>query len=142
MKKSILACIIFCFLTSVSFAQDKKETSYDQFISQSGKIIKFQDYKLTPIKGRFELFETKIRAISAGGQISYYFQIEKKNKYGSIIASISEYDVSEMVKALAVLIQNSNDDWKNNIEKNEIEYLENKFITNDGVQIGYYIKSF
>lgn len=134
MKRINFMAGFLLLMTFSVFSQDKKETAYDQFVSQSGKIIKFQDYKLPAIKGRFELFETKIRVIKAGGQTSYFFQVEKKNKYGNIIASVAETDIIEMIKALSILIENSTED-----KQKSIEYLENKYVTEDGVQIGYYI---
>jgi hypothetical protein len=135
MKKGCAILIfIFTLLASI-YAQEveKKTTSYDQFISQSGKIIRFLDYKLPALKGSYEIYENKIRVLNAGDKTTYYLQISKKGKYGEATGSINEIDLGEMVKAIdSLLVTYANDATK------KFDYMENKFITDDGVEIGYY----
>jgi len=136
MKKMMVLLVVMIMSVVSSFAQsqDKKETSYDQFISQSGKIISFLDYKLPPIRGAYSTYECKIRVLKAGDKTTYYYQVAVKGKYSDVVGSIEENDLNEMAKALdSLLIMYIQD------KKTPADYMENKYVTNDGVELGYYI---
>ena len=81
-----------------------------------------------------EVAETRIRKLISGNEVRYFYQIEKSEKYTSNTASIEYSDLLEVIKAFATL--------KSDIEKDiqtSPDYLENKFVTVDGFQLGYYI---
>jgi len=125
----------------MTFAQDikndakVKETKMEAFASKTGTIIKFVDYKLSNLKltsGR--IAETRIRKLTIIGETHYFYQITKSGEYGDKTASIEYSDLLEIIKALTTL--------KSEVEKDLIDnpnYLENKFVTEDGFQLGYYI---
>lgn len=134
MNKKLLFLVI-CFSLSVFiFAEDKKvETSkYDEFLSKSGQIIRFEDYSLTPIRTDYASVETRVRKVFAGPNVKYYFQLSKESKYGTKIASIEYSDLLETLKAIDTLIGYSEKD-----KDGTIEYFENKFMA-DGFEIGYF----
>lgn len=110
------------------------KTKMDVFSSKTGTITKFSDTKLPNLKTSFGAAETRIRKISSGTTSAFFYQIEKEGKYNSSTASIEYSDLIEVLKALKAL--------KGNVEKDIIsnpDYLENKFITVDGFEIGYYV---
>lgn len=122
-----------------TLAQDVKneETKIDAFASKTGTIIKFIDYSLPNIKLTMGTFaETKVRILISGSDTLYFYQIEKATQYSTKTASIEYSDLLEVTKALALLKEASITDLALNPD-----YLENKFVTEDGAQIGYYVSS-
>ena len=71
----------------------------------------------------------------SGTESLYFYQIEKKGQYSNTTASIEYSDLLEVIKALKTLKQEVEKDMAANPD-----YLENKFITVDGFQIGYYVE--
>jgi hypothetical protein len=104
------------------------------FVSKTGVIIKTEDYNLLPIKSSYSSAKTKIRKIISGSSSKFFFQISKKGKYSSKTASIAYEDLIEVIKALIQLKEQSSKDVTS-----ISDYLENKFITDDGFRIGYYL---
>ena len=123
-----------------SFAQDAKKeidavkTKMDVFASKTGIITKYIDTKLPNLKTSYGVAETRIRKISNGVNSAYFYQIVKEGKYSNSTASIEYSDLVEVLKAVKSLKQAVGDDIAS-----KPDYLENKFITVDGFQVGYYI---
>lgn len=141
MKKIAALIPILSFVIMPLLAQDiKKETSevktkMETFSSKAGTIIKYIDFNLAAIKGAYlAVAETRIRRISNGTSAIYFYQIEKSGKYNSTVASIEYSDLLEVIKALKTLRNEVDAD----VSKKP-DYLENKFETVDGFQIGYYV---
>lgn len=139
MIKQLLISIAFvCTLTASKAQEIKKEvekTKMDLFVSKTGTITKFVETKLPKLKTSFTSCETKIRKIMSGNVVGYFYQIEKKGQYDDKVASIEYSDLIEILKALTALKDQVNNDIASNPD-----YLENKFITVDGFQIGYYVE--
>jgi len=118
-------------------AQETKsqpETKMDIFLSKTGVVRKFIDYNLTPLKSTYESTETRVRRFIIDSESKFFFQISKSSKYGKRVASIEYTDLLEVMKALSILKESVNSDVSSNPD-----YLENKFITVDGFQVGYYV---
>ncbi|WP_281980340.1 hypothetical protein [Tenacibaculum mesophilum] len=135
MKYLIKTLIVF-LITSSLFSQKQKEKTSKvlDFVSKTGIILKFEDYKLPSIKSSYSIAESKIRKIISGNEKKYFLQISKKGKYDTKTASIAYEDALEIQKALLRL--------KAQVEidvNTKSDYLENKFITEDGFEVGYYI---
>jgi len=138
-KSTILLVLLLGTITM--YSQDvKKEaetvkTKMDAFASKTGIITKFTDTKLAGLKTIYgDLAETRIRKVNSGSMTTYFYQIEKEGKYSNSTASIEYTDLLEVIKALATL--------KAEVEKDiaaNPDYLENKFVTVDGFQVGYYV---
>ena len=126
--------------TIVTFSQDiKKEneqakTKMESFASKTGVITKFIDTNLSNLKSSYTVSETRIRKVKSGNTEKFFYQIEKSGKYSNSTASIEYSDLLEVIKALNSLKQEVDTDLASNPD-----YLENKFITEDGFQLGYYI---
>ena len=138
MKKNTLLLLLFV-ISNLSAQEVKKEaenvkTKMDAFISKTGAIVKFTDIKLQNIKGNYGGAESRIRKINSGTQSIYFYQIDKSGKYDNTVASIEYNDLIEVIKAIKLL--------KSDVEKDILgnpDYLENKFTTIDGFQVGYYV---
>ncbi len=140
--KSFILSVSLVLSYTGFIAQTNKElqtvkTKMDEFTSKKGVILKFTDYKLSILKDKYNSpTETKIRKIETEATLSYFYQIILKGKYGSSTASIEYTDILELLKALDFLKSSEQKDLINNPE-----YLENKFITDDGFELGYYVSN-
>lgn len=127
-------------MSVATYGQDvKKEaenvkTKMDVFASKTGSITKFVDTKLPNLKATYGSAQTRIRKITNGTTSAFFYQIEKEGKYSRNTASIEYSDLTEILKALKVL----KTDVANDISANP-DYMENKFVTVDGFQVGYFI---
>ena len=137
-KSTIILALLLGFLSL--FAQDAKKeaeivkTKMDMFSSKTGTITKFIDTKLPILKTTYAGAETKIRKIINGTNSTYFYQIVKEGKYSNSTASIEYNDLLEVLKALVALKSELEKDINSNPD-----YLENKFVTVDGFQVGYYV---
>lgn len=138
MKSLILSFVILlsnlCISQNAKNDNIKQETKMEAFASKTGVITKFTDIKLGMLKSSYANAETRIRKLSSGSVINYFYQIEKPSKYGNSTASIEYSDLLEVIKALKILKMEAKTDVNSNPD-----YLENKFITDDGFQLGYYV---
>ncbi|MBR4325682.1 MAG: hypothetical protein IKP73_09175 [Bacteroidales bacterium] len=114
---------------------DKKMTKFEEFSSKTGSIIKFVDYSLPKLPLNFGNLETGIRVIE-GNTNAYFYRMEKAstNSSAARIAMIEYSDLVEINKALEKLQA----DVKTDITR-DCDYLENKFKTVDGFEVGYYV---
>ena len=133
--KKLLIITIFLSLFTLVIAQEKDASKMEKFASRTGQIIKFYDYSLPDLKSNYTSLETKVRKFESAGEIEYFYQIVKEDKYDNKVASIAYDDLVEVLKALETLISNAEIDKSSNAN-----YLENKFVTEDGFQVGYYAK--
>lgn len=142
MLKKILIISMVSMVSINNYSQETKKevesikTKIDAFTSKTGSLIKFIDKKLPNLKASYSVSETRIRKISSGNLSAYFYQIVKEGKYGSSTASIEYSDLIEVTKALKVLKNELDNDILSNPD-----YLENKFSTVDGFQVGYYISN-
>lgn len=119
------------------FAQsdsEKKLTKFEQFTSKTGRISKFVDVEMPNIPESFmgSLY-TSIRTLMGEESNSYFYRIEEGGTSRGV-AMIEYSDLVEINKALTKLLSEVEADCSANPD-----YLENKFITEDGFQIGYYV---
>lgn len=133
MKKLIISLALI--LPLLSYAQDdteKKQTKFEQFISKTGKISKFLDVNMP----KLGYLETSIRIVMGEEKNAYFYRIEKPetSTTNSRIAMIEYSDLVEINKALTKLLSEDEADCASNPD-----YLENRFITEDGFKIGYYV---
>jgi len=141
MKKIILfSLFVFNGLNSFSQTDGKKpdtesKTKTEIFTSKTGSISKFVDYNLTSIKSSYDVSNVRIRKITVGTESLFCYQIIKEGKYSNNTASITYPDLLEITKAFAKLKSSLESDIATNPD-----YLENKFISEDGFQLGYYVK--
>jgi hypothetical protein len=137
MKKLFLVSGLL-FFTIIVFGQDAKEanTKMDAFASKTGVIIKFVDYSLPNLNLTNGAAETKVRKLMSGGDIGYFYQISYEGRYDTKTASIAYEDLVEVIKAIQTLKTEFASDKSSNPD-----YLENKFVTDDGFQLGYYVSN-
>ena len=126
--------MIIGILTVLNFglSQDEKSISkMDKFVSNTGSIIKLENFYQPELKAYNEILKVQVRKASTGVDNAYYLQIIKEDKYGKKSASIAEEDLVEVIKAYEELVIQSEN------ENSSSDYFENKFTTEDGFQIGY-----
>lgn len=133
MKKVLIALAMMMPL--VAFAQDdseKQQTKFEQLASKTGKLSKFVDVKMP----RLGYLETSIRTVLGEQENKYFYRIEKPetSTTNERIAMIEYSDLVEINKALTKLLSQVDADCNSNPD-----YLENRFITEDGFRIGYYV---
>ncbi|MBC9930892.1 hypothetical protein [Chitinophaga qingshengii] len=126
---------------SVAYCQDVKkeaktaETKMEAFVSKTGVVIKFIDYNLDNLRLSYgDMAVTRIRKLSNGADSKFFYQIEKSGQYDNSTASIEYSDLLEVIKAIQTLKSDVDKDISSNPD-----YLENKFVTEDGFQIGYFV---
>ena len=128
MKKNI----VLIFLIGMIFCQEEKSlTKMDRFISNVGSIMKLENFKLPDVEGYYEVVTSKVRRATSQDEEMYFLQFVKKEKYSDKVASIAEEDLVDVIEALDNLI------IKSQSEDSSADYLEHKFTTEDGFQIGY-----
>jgi len=134
--RKILFILVVLFGTTLN-AQDVKESKsrMDEFVSQTGVIMKYQDYNAPKIDAMYYASTTtKIRKVMTDSGTKIYLIIRNKGKYNTRTASFTKDDIPEVLKAITLLQEESVSDLATSPN-----YLENKFITEDGAEIGYYI---
>jgi hypothetical protein len=104
------------------------------FASKTGSITKFVDNKLPNLSASYGAAEIRVRKITNGAATAYFYQITKEGKYSNSVASIEYSDLIELLKSVKVL----KGEVINDIAANS-DYRENKFVTVDGSQVGYYV---
>lgn len=136
MKKRTFLILLLSLISTLFFAQTVKETplKIDQFSSKTGLIMKFIDYDLEYLLLTSGTAKCRIRKIIIANEVEYFLQISKVGVNETKTASIAYKDLIEVIKALKILRLESLPDLAL-----KPDHLENKFITEDGFQIGYYI---
>lgn len=137
MKKNILLLIMISSYTLLGQSIAEKPTSkIDAFMSKKGTMIRFIDYKLPDLKTTYDVAEIRIRQFTNSPSLNYFLQITKQGKYSKSTASLDYDDLVELLKAFNNLRETATADIALHSD-----YLENKFIGNDGFEIGYFIES-
>jgi len=138
--KRLALCFMIFIIPFVAFSQ-QATTQMDTFLSATGQIIRFMEYNQPSLKTNKTTYagglKVTIRVIdSFGGGKSYFARIQLENDKNTRTASIEYSDLVEILKATDVLMSNSLTDVKV-----DCDYIENKFATKDGFQIGYYVNN-
>ena len=133
-------CLMFLSI-NVALAQSNQketqttETKMDAFASRTGVITKFIDYKLPSLKLFLgEPAQTRIRKVMSGLETRYFYVVEKQGKTSTSTGSIEYNDLLQVTKVLATLKGEALNDLSS-----KRDYVENKYVTDDGFQFGYYI---
>lgn len=133
MKKVLL--LLSLLMPVVAYSQDdseKHQTKFEQLASRTGRMSKFVDVKMPGLS----YLETSVRTIFGEHDNYYFYRIEKPETSSSVskIAMIEYSDLVEINKALEKLLRDVEADVISNPD-----YLENRYMTEDGFRIGYYV---
>ena len=139
MKKLLIMFAMMLPLAAIaqSETQESKLTKFEQFTSKTGRISKFVDVKMPNLPLSFMgSVQASVRTVMGENENHYFYRIEEAETSRSIahIAMIEYSDLVEINKALTKLVSEVESDCAANPD-----YLENRFITEDGFQIGYYV---
>ena len=134
---------IFLLLMAVvplfAYSQDAKEaTKFEVFSSKTGSIMKYIDTNMPALPLNWGSLQTSVRTVMSDQGVAYFYRIERAEMQSlpARTAMIEYSDLVEINKALGKLVASVSADLQSNPD-----YLENKFITEDGFQIGYYVSS-
>ena len=116
--------------------QEKQLTKFEEFSSKTGVIVKYVDTALPNLPVSFSTLQTGIRTIMRGSENAYFYRLEEPETSRSVshIAMVEYSDLVEINKAISRLVADVDADVAANPD-----YLENKFRTSDGFEIGYYV---
>lgn len=131
---TLTSFVISSFCQNVKKESETLRTKIDVFSSKTGTIIKFNDTKLPNLKTSFGVAETRVRKIISGTSVAFFYQISKEGKYNNSTASIEYSDLIEVLKAIKTLKREVEQDISQ-----DPDYLENKFVSEDGFEVGYYV---
>jgi hypothetical protein len=138
MKRILISSmLLLAIATNVNAQESAAKTKIDEISLRTGLITKFTEYNLSPLKTSYGTSETRIKKITSNGQTSYFMQLEKKASLGSNVtytASIAYDDLVKALNAMKTLMTEVDAD-----AASKPDYLENKYITIDGLQVGYYV---
>ena len=136
MKKKLLF-IVFVLSSFLAFSQhdDEKLSNYEKAISHTGKVIKSISYSLPDLAVKFVYPATaSIKQLIIAGDTSVYFLLRHKGKYSTTTSALSFKELKDFLNSLDYLISESVKD-----AKNDSVYIENKYKTDDGFVVGYFI---
>lgn len=129
--------LLSAIISATANAQDVKQAAskMDAFASKTGVIVKFIDYSLPNMSLTYgTAAEAKVRKIISGNDVGFFYQVSAKGQYGEKTGSIAFTDLIDVIKALETLKAEAVRDMTT-----DGEYLEHKFVTSDGFQLGYYV---
>ena len=124
-------------LLAIGQNAEKELTKFEAFTSKTGSITKFYDVNMpkvsTYLGGKLD---ASVRVVQKGSDKMYFYRLEKAETSSSVarIAMIEYSDLVEINKAIATLVV----EYSTDVAEAQ-DYLENKFISNDGFQVGYFI---
>lgn len=137
MKEIIVALWTLTAFSSTSHSQSvsaKAQSKIDRATSKQGVTLRLEDYTLTKLQGLYVAASTRLRTIESHNIEEYFLQFVKKTNRGQEVTTIAESDLDGLVQALTDLKLSLAEDRKSNHE-----YLEKKYITEDDVELGYFI---
>ncbi len=132
LKKSIFVISVF-FGTTAIFAQNNTEklTEMDAWTSKTSTNIKLTDYKLN--EDNLGGADCRVRKMSENDSVNaFFYQISNEEKNNKITVFITYSDLLKIITNL--------EKFKNEVNNDVVNrplYLENKYVTSDGVEFGY-----
>lgn len=140
MKKIIvllISIIPFISLAQEEIEKNTKASKYEEYTAKTGVRCKFVDVALEeiPLKSS-DALHCSVRTILGETGNCYFYCLERPaaQSYDRLTAQIAYEDLVEINKVLSQL--------KNEVDTDvasKPDYLENKYITEDGLVVGYYV---
>lgn len=138
-----LLILLVGFLPLTISAQSVKEVNVVKNIlshnSNNGQNIKIVDIDKDFLVSTYSQPETSIRLISNSESTSYYFRISKQELIDNykLVNLFTYEELVEIINSIKKLSSQFDID-----KKLDPEYLENKILCNNKINVGYYIKKF
>ena len=135
MKKLIIFfSISLMFGQNMNSEEEKQATKLDQLLASSNT-IKFYNYDLGVIKQTYGAkLKCEVRKLHTASDITFFLQITKPGEYSNAVANIAEDDLNNLIEGMSILKLELPKDMKT-----DADYMENKYMTEDGLFLGYYI---
>ena len=115
---------------------EDRQTKYEQLTQQTGTLCKITDYEIST--QLFNNIETSVRSVVVDDAVRYFYRIYRKEKEErpAFVALVAYDDLVELNRELESMIEEERKD--RNARK---DYCETFYRTEDGFQIGYFIKN-
>ena len=135
MKKLIMFfSISLMFGQNMNAEEEKQATKLDQLLSSSNT-VKFYNYDLGTVKQTYGAkLKCEIKKLHTASDITFFLQITKPGEYSDAVANIAEDDLDNLIEGMSILKSELPQDLKTNSN-----YMENKYVTEDGLYLGYYV---
>jgi hypothetical protein len=117
-----------------SYAQNDLKSppsDFDDFVSNSGGIVKIEEYKLPAIMLQASYGETRIRKVSSESKVKLYYEIASGDYTGSILVE----DFPALLNAFETLKAQIGDDIKP-----VADVLVKKYVYKNGFELGYIVE--
>ena len=118
---------------------EEHKTKYEQLTQQTNVQCKISDYDISTLYAQlFHDFETSVRVVVVDGSALYFYRIYRKEtkEQPAIEALVAYDDFVEIETRFAAMMEEERKD-----RGARKDYCENFYRTEDGFQIGYYMKN-
>lgn len=144
MKKLVVLAMMLLasrlLLAQVTYVKvEDRLTKYEQLTQQTDVQCKITDYDIAILYAQlFHDMETSIRSVDVEGSVRYFYHIRRKEtkEQPAMEAFVAFDDFVEIDKVLELMIEEERKD-----RSARKDYCENFYRTEDGFQLGYYIKN-
>lgn len=127
--------VLFCYCT-ISAQEGKSTSTFEKFVSETGSLTIIEYYNLPEIIAYTGELQTWILIAKSPEEKSYFYRISGGSQYNNKTVTITEKDLVEIIRALAIIIKHSK-----NIKTNS-DFLVSRFTTEVGFQVGFnYVKN-
>ena len=103
-------------------------------MSKTGSMVKFVDYNLPKLQTTYTNLNVRVRKIYVAGAVKIFYQVSNEGQYGTKTASVDLIELEDIIKAVEALVKDAEADAADNPD-----YLENKYVLQDGGNIGYLV---
>lgn len=118
---------------------DEFQTKYEQMTRQNGIRCHLADYDIATLYARlFHDMETSVRTVETDGSVRYFYRIFRKEtkEKPAVEVFVAYEDFLEISDLLDSMMEEEREE--RNVRK---DYSESFYRTEDGFQIGYYVKN-
>jgi len=129
--KKFFFCIVLFILFSTAFCFEQE--SYNEILGKRNVITRFQDYNLPNIQGNYISYTNRIRAFTIDDRTVFFYQVMRETDKIITTITLSEKELADTLTKMNVL----NSSFILDKEK-KADYIENKIVTETGVEIGYF----
>ena len=132
-KKFFLGIVLF---VSLSIAFCFEQESYNEILGKRNVITRFQDYNLPNIQGNYISYTNRIRAFTIDDRTVFFYQVMRETDKIITTITLTEKELADTLTKMNVLNSSFILD-----KAKKADYIENKIVTETGVEIGYFASS-
>ncbi len=130
--RNLALVVIILLVSEIGFGQNM--SNYNKYVAGAETFLKFTDYNLENLNYGTS---AEVRRVESKADIVYYLRINVINNSLSYSATFNEDEIHNVINAIQQFKQEIFSDKE---KVKTAKYIENKYITSDGYQIGYFVK--